>query len=68
MISLLLSIAACQAEISAQVELYPDSLNESTFQMTKIRNQRSLIASIGNQAELKLYNSGTHFSKANAKS
>ena len=65
MISLLLLISACQAEISAQVEFYPDSLNESTFHMTRIRNRRSLIASIGNHAELKLFNSGTIFPAAN---
>ena len=65
MISLLLLMAACQAEISAQVEFYPDSLNESTFHVTKIRNQRSLTASIGSQAELKLFKSGINFSKIN---
>ena len=64
MISLLLLITAGQAEISAKVEFYPDSLNESTFHVTKIRNQRSLTASIGSQAELKLFKSGISLPKA----
>ena len=56
-----LLLAFAEAEISAQVEFQPDSLIENTFHLTRIRNQRSLTASIGNQAELKLFNLGTVF-------
>lgn len=59
MISLFLIIAACQAEIAADVELYQDLLNDNWFHVAKVRSQRSsIVASIGKEAELKLYKSG----------
>ena len=66
MISLLLLIAACEAAISAQVEFHPDSLNDSTFHLRRIRNRRSasITALIGSEAKLKLFDSGVNFSEA----
>ena len=70
MISFFLLIAACRAEIYAQIDFYPDPLDESAFHMTRIRNRRSStkIASIGNQAKLQLFESGTRFSEAKVSS
>ena len=63
MISFLLILAACEAIISAKVEFHADSSKHDIFHMIRIRNQRSFIASIGNQAELKLFNSGERFAR-----
>ena len=63
MISFLLMLAACEAKISAKVEFHADSSKHDIFHMIRIRNQRSLIASIGNQAELKFFTSGKSFAR-----
>ena len=52
-------LAIAQAEILARIEFQPDPLIENTFHLKRSRSQRSLNALIGNQAELKLFTSGT---------